>query len=81
MKKTVRRQVVDDLREMGYKAFFVGVGAGLPSFLNIPGTELNGVLSANEYLTRVNLMKAYDPEYDTMVDHGRRVAVLAASSS
>jgi glutamate synthase (NADPH/NADH) small chain len=71
---------LDDLRERGYKAFFVGVGAGLPSFLKIPGTELNGVLSANEYLTRVNLMKAYDPEYDTMVDIGKCVAVLGGGN-
>lgn len=71
---------LDDLREMGYKAFFVGVGAGLPTFLNIPGTALNGVLSANEYLTRVNLMKAYDPSYDTMVDLGKRVAVLGGGN-
>lgn len=71
---------IDELREMGYKAFFVGVGAGLPSFLKIPGTELNGVLSANEYLTRVNLMKAYDPNYDTMVDYGRHVAVLGGGN-
>jgi glutamate synthase (NADPH/NADH) small chain len=65
---------------MGYRAFFIGVGAGLPVFLNIPGTELNGVLSANEYLTRVNLMKAYDPNYDTMVDEGKRVAVLGGGN-
>ena len=71
---------IDDLRGMDYKAFFVGVGAGLPSFLKIPGTELNGVLSANEYLTRVNLMKAYDPNYDTMVDLGKRVAVLGGGN-
>jgi glutamate synthase (NADPH/NADH) small chain len=71
---------LDDLRERGYKAFFVGVGAGLPSFLKIPGTELNGVLSANEYLTRVNLMKAYDPAYDTMVDIGQCVAVLGGGN-
>jgi glutamate synthase (NADPH/NADH) small chain len=71
---------LDDLRMRGYKAFFVGVGAGLPSFLKIPGTELNGVLSANEYLTRVNLMKAYDPEYDTMVDFGQRVAVFGGGN-
>jgi glutamate synthase (NADPH/NADH) small chain len=70
----------DDLRGMGFKAFFIGVGAGLPSFLDIPGTELNGVLSANEYLTRVNLMKAYDPDYDTMVDQGKRVAVFGGGN-
>jgi glutamate synthase (NADPH/NADH) small chain len=71
---------IEDLRQMGYRAFFIGVGAGLPVFLNIPGTELNGVLSANEYLTRVNLMKAYDPNYDTMVDEGKRVAVLGGGN-
>ena len=71
---------LDDLRKSGFEAFFLGVGAGLPSFLKIPGTELNGVLCANEYLTRVNLMKAYDPRYDTMVDFGKRVAVLGGGN-
>ena len=71
---------LDELRNQGYKAFFLGVGAGLPSFLKIPGTELNGVLCANEYLTRVNLMKAYDPRYDTMVDFGKSVAVLGGGN-
>jgi glutamate synthase (NADPH/NADH) small chain len=71
---------LDDLRQDGFEAFFLGVGAGLPSFLKIPGTELNGVLCANEYLTRVNLMKAYDPRYDTMVDFGRRVAVFGGGN-
>ena len=71
---------IEDLRKMGFKAFFIGVGAGLPVFLKIPGTELNGVLSANEYLTRVNLMKAYDPEYDTMVDQGKNVAVFGGGN-
>jgi glutamate synthase (NADPH) small chain len=71
---------LDDLRDMGYQAFFVGVGAGLPSFLKIPGTEYNGVLSANEYLTRVNLMRAYDPNYDTLVDRGKHVAVLGGGN-
>lgn len=71
---------LDDLREAGFKAFFLGVGAGLPSFMKIPGIELNGVLCANEYLTRVNLMKAYDPRYDTMVDLGRRVAVFGGGN-
>jgi glutamate synthase (NADPH/NADH) small chain len=71
---------IEDLRNMGFKAFFIGVGAGLPVFLRIPGTELNGVLSANEYLTRVNLMKAYDPNYDTMVDLGKNVAVFGGGN-
>jgi glutamate synthase (NADPH/NADH) small chain len=65
---------------MGYEAFFAGVGAGLPALLNLPGIELNGVLSANEYLTRVNLLKAYDPDYDTPVDLGRRVAVIGGGN-
>jgi len=75
-----KTHTLDELRQMGFKAFFVGVGAGLPTFLKIPGVKLNGVLSANEYLTRVNLMKAYDPHYDTLVDHGKRVAVLGGGN-
>ncbi len=75
-----RIYTIDDLREMGYEAFFAGVGAGLPALLNLPGIELNGVLSANEYLTRVNLMKAYDPDYDTPVDRGSRVAVIGGGN-
>jgi glutamate synthase (NADPH/NADH) small chain len=71
---------LQDLEEMGFKAFFIGVGAGLPVFLKIPGIELNGVLSANEFLTRVNLMKAYDPDYDTPVDHGDNVAVFGGGN-
>jgi glutamate synthase (NADPH/NADH) small chain len=71
---------IEDLTKMGFEAFFIGVGAGLPAFLKIPGLSLNGVLSANEYLTRVNLMKAYDPQYDTLVDHGKRVAVIGGGN-
>jgi len=72
---------VNDLKEQGFKAIFVGVGAGLPIFLELPGVELNGVLSANEFLTRVNLMKAYQfPESDTMVDIGKRVAVIGGGN-
>ncbi len=64
-----------------YDAVFLGTGAGLPSFLRIPGINLNGVMSANEFLTRVNLMKAYRfPEYDTPVRVGRRVAVVGAGN-
>ena len=63
---------IDDLRAEGYEAFFIGTGAGLPNFMKIPGENLVGVYSANEYLTRVNLMKAYDfPNYDTPVFHGQ----------
>lgn len=64
-----------------YAAAFIGTGAGLPNFLNIPGENLNGVYSANEFLTRANLMKAYRfPEYDTPIKVGRRVAVVGAGN-
>jgi glutamate synthase (NADPH/NADH) small chain len=69
------------LGEEGYDAIFLGTGAGLPSFLNIPGINYNGVMSANEFLTRVNLMKGYlFPEYDTPVKVGKRVAVVGAGN-
>jgi glutamate synthase (NADPH/NADH) small chain len=72
---------INDLKEQGFKAVFVGVGAGLPVFMKIPGVELNGVLSSNEFLTRVNLMKAYQfPEADTMVDIGKHVAVVGGGN-
>ena len=65
-----------------YKAAFLGTGAGLPTFMNIPGENLNGVFSANEYLTRVNLMKAYRfPQSDTPVVKGNRVAVIGAGNT
>ncbi len=68
--------------EQGYDAVFFGTGAGLPSFLGVPGENLIGVFSANEFLTRVNLMKAYDfPNYDTPVRVGKRVAVVGAATS
>jgi len=69
------------LNEEGYHAVFVGTGAGLPYFMNIPGENLNGVYSANEYLTRVNLMKAWDfPRCDTPVRRSRKVAVLGGGN-
>ena len=72
---------LEDLEEMGYEAVFIGTGAGLPYFLGIPGEDLNGVYSANEYLTRTNLMKAYRfPEYDTPIRIGRRVAVIGGGN-
>lgn len=72
---------LDELFEMGYDAMYLGVGAGLPTFLNIPGENLNGVLSANEYLTRANLMKAYlFPEYDTPIPKRKNVAVLGSGN-
>jgi len=72
---------IQDLLDEGYNAIFIGVGAGLPRFLNIPGENLVGVFSANEYLTRVNLGRAYDfPNYDTPAYHAKRVAVIGAGN-
>ncbi len=72
---------VDELFEEGYDAVYIGVGAGLPKFLNIPGENLIGIYSANEYLTRANLMKGYlFPEYDTPLAKGKNVAVLGAGN-
>ena len=73
---------VDELlEEMGYDAVFVGVGAGLPKFMNIKGEDLNGVFSANEYLTRANLMRAFEfPKYDTPIIPGKNVAILGAGN-
>ena len=66
----------------GYAAVFIGTGAGLPQFLGIPGENLNGVMSANEFLTRINLMRAYEfPESDTPVRVGKRVAVIGAGNT
>lgn len=71
---------VDELFEMGYEAIFIGTGAGLPSFMNIPGESLVGVYSANEFLTRVNLMKAYKPEYDTPMIKPKHVVVVGGGN-
>ena len=71
---------IDELFEMGYKAVFVGSGAGLPMFMNIPGESLVGVMSANEYLTRTNLMKAYDENYDTPIIKSKAVAVVGGGN-
>ena len=72
---------IQDLREIGFKAFFIGVGAGLPMFLKVPGLNLNGVVSANEFLTRANLMKAYTfPDYDTPINVGKRVIVIGGGN-
>ena len=67
---------IDELLEQGYEAVFIGSGAGLPRFMNIPGENLKGVYSANEFLTRVNLMKAYQPGSDTPIEHAKRVAAV-----
>ena len=76
-----RTMTVDDLLDReGYDAVFVGSGAGLPRFMGIPGENLNGVYSANEFLTRANLMKAYDEEYDTPIYAGRKVVVVGGGN-
>jgi glutamate synthase (NADPH/NADH) small chain len=78
-----RTFTLDDLIDrLGYAAVFIGTGAGLPQFLGVPGEQLNGVYSANEFLTRVNLMRAHEfPEADTPVRVGRRVAVIGAGNT
>jgi glutamate synthase (NADPH/NADH) small chain len=72
---------IDELFESGFDAVFVGTGAGLPRFMRIPGENLGGVYSANEFLIRVNLMKAYKfPEYDTPIRIGKKVAVIGGGN-
>lgn len=71
---------IDELEERGYEAVFIGTGAGLPKFMNIPGENLPGVLSANEFLTRVNLMKAYREDSDTPIRRSSRVAVVGGGN-
>lgn len=75
-----RSMSIDDLFEEGYDAVYIGSGAGLPRFMGIHGEELKGVYSANEYLTRVNLMKAYLPESATPIYHAKRVAVVGGGN-
>jgi glutamate synthase (NADPH/NADH) small chain len=72
---------VKELEEQGFKGIFVGSGAGLPRFMNIPGENLNGVLSANEYLTRVNLMDASNPATDTPLLYGKNVAIIGGGNT
>ena len=76
-----RAMTVDELmKEEGFESVFIGTGAGLPAFMNIPGENLLGVCSANEYLTRINLMKAYLPEYDTPIQHAKNIAVVGGGN-
>ena len=76
-----RTITIEELFSAGYKAVFIGTGAGFPYFLGIPGENYNGVYSANEFLTRANLMKAYKfPEYDTSLRIGKKVAVVGAGN-
>ncbi len=78
--KTIK---LDDLfGEMGYSAVFIGTGAGLPKFMGIPGESLNGVYSANEFLTRINLMQAFEfPHSETPLKVGKRVAVIGSGNT
>ena len=76
-----RTITIDELmQEYGFEAVFIGSGAGLPKFMNIPGENLKGVYSANEFLTRINLMKAYLPDCDTPIQHGKKVAVVGGGN-
>ncbi|NUO08623.1 MAG: bifunctional dihydroorotate dehydrogenase B NAD binding subunit/NADPH-dependent glutamate synthase [Candidatus Brocadia sp.] len=75
-----KAQTVDELLENGFDAVFVGTGAGLPMFMGIQGENLNGVYSANEYLTRVNLMKAFNTQYATPIAMRKNVAVIGAGN-
>ncbi len=73
---------IDEMKKLGIQGFFIGSGAGLPKFMHIPGENLIGIYSSNEYLTRVNLMKAYKfPEYDTPIVLGKRVAVIGGGNT
>lgn len=71
----------EELKASGYRGIFIGSGAGSPNFMNIPGENLIGVMSCNEYLTRVNLMQAADPESDTPVQMGKKVAVIGGGNT
>lgn len=76
-----RTLTFNDLEQDGFRAFFIGSGAGLPNFMNIPGENFNGILSANEYLTRVNLMGAAKKDHDTPVFFGKSVAVIGGGNT
>ena len=75
-----KTETVDELLADGFEAVFIGSGAGLPRFMNIPGENLNGVYSANEFLTRTNLMKAYEENSATPIIHAKRVAVVGGGN-
>ena len=76
-----RSVTIEDLmKKEGFEAVFIGSGAGLPMFMDIPGEQVKGVFSANEFLTRSNLMKAYREDYDTPIVHGSRVVVVGGGN-
>ena len=72
---------IDDLKEEGFVAFFIASGAGLPNFMNIPGENLSGIQSANEFLTRVNLMGGADDRFDTPVHAGKNVVIIGGGNT
>ncbi len=77
-----KTMTLDDMKKLGFRGFFIGSGAGLPKFMHIPGENSIGIYSSNEYLTRVNLMKAYQfPLYDTPIVKGKRVAVIGGGNT
>ncbi len=76
-----RTATIEDLKEEGYQGFFTGSGAGLPRFMNIPGENYIGILSSNEYLTRINLMDAANPQTDTPIISGKNVAVIGGGNT
>ena len=76
-----RTATFDNLKEQGFKGFFIGSGAGLPRFMEIPGENYNGILSSNEYLTRVNLMGANSDDFDTPILRGKNVAVVGGGNT
>lgn len=75
-----RSETIEELMKEGYEAVFVGSGAGLPNFMNLPGEELKGVFSANEFLTRFNLMKAYKEDSDTPIQHPSKTVVVGGGN-
>lgn len=75
-----RSSTIDEMMDDGYEAVFVGSGAGLPNFMNLPGEALNGVYSANEFLTRYNLMKAYDENSSTPIQHPTKTVVVGGGN-
>lgn len=75
-----KTETIDELFEEGYEAIFIGSGAGLPNFMNMPGENLNGVYSANEFLTRCNLMKAYQSSSATPIQHAKKVVVVGGGN-
>ena len=72
---------IEKLHETGYRAIFIGSGAGLPNFMGIPGENSNGIMSSNEYLTRVNLMDASNPDSDTPIRKARNVMVVGGGNT